>query len=97
MVKNILNERYDYQQQILSIFNDNGYQIRKNKDLQESVQRYAIDREVLFKFLYNTQPEKMESLGKIYHSSLEETILNAIDVAETKKSGSRLNVLKQWY
>lgn len=94
MVKNILNERYDYQQQILSIFKDNGYQIRKNKDLQESVQRYAIDREVLFKFLYNTQPEKMESLEKIYHSTLEETILNAIDVAETKKGGSRLNVLK---
>lgn len=85
MVKNILNERYDYQQQILSIFKENGYQIRKNKDLQESVQRYAIDRKVLFKFLYSTQSEKMESLEKIYHSSLEETILNAIDVAETKK------------
>lgn len=94
MANNILDERYKYQQKILDNFNEKGFTIRKNSDIKSSVQRYALDKDLLMKFLFDTQSETMESLSKIYGTALEETILNSIDVEETRSKGSRLDVLK---
>ena len=94
MTNKILDERYDYQRMILDNFKEKGFSIRKNDDIKTSVQRYALDKDLLMKFLFDTQPETMESLSKIYGIALEETILNSIDVEETKSKGSRLDVLK---
>ena len=94
MANKILDERYDYQRMILDNFKEKGFSIRKNDDIKTSVQRYALDKDLLMKFLFDTQRETMESLSKIYGTALEETILNSIDVEETKSKGSRLDVLK---
>lgn len=94
MANKILDERYDFQRMILDNLKEKGYITRKNADIKASVQRYALDKDVLMKFLNETQPETMEALSKIYKTALEETILNCIDVEETKSKGSRLDVLK---
>ena len=55
---------------------------------------FAINRSALFKFLNDTQPEKMDTLRKIYKERTEDTIVAFINQEETKSNGSRLNVLK---
>ena len=55
---------------------------------------FAVDREMLFKFLEDTQHETMEYLRKIYKSDLEETIVSFINAETTKTRGSLLDVLK---
>lgn len=69
----------------------NGYIIRKDKDFDRL---YAVDREMLFKFLNDTQPDEMAALTKIYKTDLEETLVNYINMEETKSRGSLLEVLK---
>lgn len=55
---------------------------------------FAVNRSALFKFLDDTQPEKMDTLRKIYKERTEDTIVAFINQEETKSNGSRLNVLK---
>lgn len=50
----------------------NGYIIRKANNFDRY---FAIDHEMLFDFLTDTQPEVMESLRKIYKERLEETLV----------------------
>ncbi len=90
-MNNILSEK-DYQHYIMDyLVNENGYTVRK----ATSYDRYfAIDREMLFKFLNDTQPETMEALAKIYKDDLEDTIVSYLNAEMTKKRGSRLDVLK---
>lgn len=71
--------------------NNNGYKVRKNTDFDRL---YAIDREMLFKFLNDTQPDEMVALEKIYKADLEETLVNYINMEMTKSRGSLLEVLK---
>lgn len=90
-MNNILSEK-DYQHYIMDyLVKENGYMVRK----ADAYDRYfAIDREMLFQFLNDTQPETMEALAKIYKDDLEETIVSYINAEMTKKRGSRLDVLK---
>lgn len=90
-MNNILSEK-DYQHYIMDyLVKENGYTVRK----AASFDRYfAIDREMLFKFLNDTQPETMEALAKIYKDDLEDTIVSYLNAEMTKKRGSRLDVLK---
>lgn len=90
-MNNILSEK-EYQHFIMErLEQDNGYVIRK----ATSFDRYfAVDREILFKFLRDTQPQPMEALGKIYKGDLEETIVSFINAEATKARGSMLNLLK---
>ncbi len=82
----------EYQRYILErLEQDDGYVIRKAKDYDRY---YACDREMLFKFLNDTQPDKMEALRKIYKDDLEDTIIGLINAEATKPRGSLLNVLK---
>ena len=70
---------------------DNGYVIRDAKNYDRL---FAVDREMLFQFLQNTQSEKMETLSKIYKADLQDTIVNYINQEVTKARGSLLDVLK---
>lgn len=90
-MNNILSEK-EYQRYIIDeLVNNNDYIERK----AASFDRYfAIDREMLFKFLWDTQAETMELLRKIYKDTLEETLVNYLNTEMTKAKGSLLNVLK---
>ena len=90
-MNNILSEK-QYQRYIIGeLVNNNGYIERK----ATAFDRYlAIDRELLFKFLWDTQADTMEALKKIYKSALEDTIVNYLNAEMTKTKGSLLSVLK---
>lgn len=87
----IVSEK-EYQKFLLErLEKDNGYIIRK----ASSFDRYfAVDREMLFKFLEDTQHETMDYLRKIYKADLEDTIVSFINAEATKARGSLLDVLK---
>ena len=88
---NILSEK-DYQKFLLErLSQDNGYVIRKAANFDRL---FAVDREMLFKFLHDTQPDTMTYLRKIYKDALEETIVSFINAETTKARGSLIEVLK---
>ena len=90
-MNNILSEK-EYQRYIIDeLVNNNGYIERKATDFDRL---FAIDREMLFKFLWDSQPDTMDSLQKIYKDGLEDTIVNYLNVEMTKARGSLLLVLK---
>ena len=90
-MNNILSEK-QYQHFIMErLKEDNDYVIR-HRDNYDRL--FAMDREMLFKFLNDTQPEAMDALHKIYKDDLEETIVNYINAEATQKRGSLLNILK---
>ena len=90
-MNNILTEK-DYQAELLAILRDkNGYTIRKAKDFDRA---FAVDREMLFGFLNDTQPDTMEKLRKLHKERTEETIVSFINAECTKKRGSLLEVLR---
>lgn len=70
---------------------DNSYIVRKATSYDRL---FAMDRELLFQFLNDTQPEEMEALRKIYKADLEDTLVNFINAEVTKARGSLLDVLK---
>ena len=91
-MNNILSEK-EYQRFIIEQLTDEstGYIERKASSFDRF---FAMDKELFFKFLYDTQPEEMEALRKVYKSDLEDTIVNYINREATKGSGSLLDVLK---
>lgn len=70
---------------------DNNFVVRKATNFDRY---YAVDREMLFKFLNDTQPDTMDYLRKIYKDDLEETIVSFINAETTKTRGSLIEVLK---
>ena len=77
----ILSEK-EYQHFIMErLSKDNGYVIRKAVNYDRL---FAVDREMLFKFLHATQPDEMAALRKIYKDDLEDTIVGLINTEETK-------------
>lgn len=87
----VLSEK-EYQHFIMRYLEKhNGYLIRDAKNYDRL---HAIDRELLFKFLNDTQPDAMERLRRIYKGDLEDTIVGLINTEETKNRGNLLNVLK---
>ena len=89
-MNNILSEK-EYQKYILKKLRENGYEIGSSIDYDRL---FAVDRTTLFKFLEDTQPEKMAALRKVFKQDTEETIVNYINSEEVKDRGSRLDVLK---
>ncbi|MDE6520905.1 MAG: type I restriction endonuclease subunit R, partial [Ruminococcus sp.] len=90
-MNNILTEK-EYQAELLAILRDqNGYTIRNATDFDR---RFALDREMLFDFLNDTQLETMEKLRKIHKERLEDTLVSFINAECTKKKGSLLEVLR---
>lgn len=90
-MNNILSEK-EYQHFIMErLEQDNGYVIRKATSYDRL---FAMDRDMLFQFLNDTQPEAMEALRKIYKADLEDTIVSFINAEATKARGSLLALLK---
>lgn len=87
----IVSEK-EYQKFLLErLEKDNGFVVRKATNFDRY---YAVDREMLFKFLNDTQPDTMDYLRKIYKDDLEETIVSFINAETTKTRGSLIEVLK---
>ncbi len=90
-MNNILSEK-EYQHYIMErLSEDNGYTIRKAVHFDR---HFAMDRELLFQFLWATQPETMDALRKIYKDKLEDTLVSFINAEATKARGSLLNILR---
>ena len=90
-MNNILSEK-EYQHFIMdNLESNNGYVIRKDKNFDRL---YAMDKEMFFKFLNDTQPDEMAALRKIYKADLQETLVNYLNMEITKKRSSVLEVLK---
>ena len=90
-MNNILSEK-EYQHFIMErLEQDNGYVVRKATSYDRL---FAMDREMLFQFLWDTQPEAMDALRKIYKADLEDTIVSFINAEATKARGSLLALLK---
>ena len=79
----ILTEK-QYQHFIMDYLkNNNGYVVRKDNEYDRL---HAMDREMLFKFLNDTQPDEMEALRKVYKQDLEETLVSYINAEVTAYS-----------
>ena len=90
-MNNILSEK-EYQRFIIDkLVSENGYIERKNVKFDRN---FAIDREMLFKFLDDTQPEAMAQIRKVYKDVTEDTVVNFINTEITKAKSSLLSVLK---
>lgn len=89
--KNLLSEP-EYQRYIIDyLVKNNKFVERTNNDFDRL---FAIDKELLFKFLDTTQPETMAALRKVYKQETEETIINVINNGCTSEKGSLIRVLK---
>ncbi len=90
-MNHILSEK-EYQRYIIErLVTENGYIERKAVHYDRA---FAIDRELLFRFLSDTQPDTMAALTKIFKDKTEETIINFLNTEVTKARGSLLSVLK---
>lgn len=90
-MNDILSEK-QYQHFIMDYLKQhNGYIVRTDKNYDRL---FAMDKEMLFKFLNDTQPDEMAILSKIYKGDLETTLVNYINMEITKNRGSLLEVLK---
>lgn len=89
---NIFDERYEFQKEFVDhLVEENGFIERKNKDFNRA---YAMDIDLLFEFLNNSQKDLMEELKGIYKNDLKETLVNFINGEITKKCSSLIDVLK---
>lgn len=89
--KNLLSEKA-YQRYIIDyLVKNNKYIERKNADFDRL---FAMDKEMLFKFLNTTQPDTMKALRKVYKNDTEETIIRVINEGCTSEKGSLVKVLK---
>ena len=93
MAKNKLLSEKEYQRYIIDyLVEQNNYIERKNADFDRL---FAMDREMLFKFLDMTQPDTMKALRKVYKKDTEETIVQVINNSCTSEKGSLIKVLKE--
>lgn len=92
MMRGQINERYEYQQEIINhLVEEDGYVERDHSNFDK---KFAMDPELLFQFLKDTQPEKLEELTKQFKEDTEETIINTINKCILSKKGSLLSALK---
>ena len=90
--KNLLSEK-EYQRYIIDyLVKNNKYIERTNADFDRL---FAMDKEMLFKFLDTTQPDTMKALRKVYKKDTEETIVQVINNGCTSEKGSLIKVLKE--
>lgn len=87
----VLTEK-QYQRYIIDyLTKQNGYLERNDSNFDRY---YAIDRQLLFRFLDNTQPDQVAKLKKIYKDKYEETLINVINNQVTSAKSSLLETLK---
>ena len=76
---------------VQQLVNTQGYVLRTDDNFNKY---YALDPELLFQFLWTSQPEKLGDLKKIYRDKLNETILNRIRQVEMQPNQGRVYLLK---
>ena len=87
----VLNEK-QYQRYIIDyLVENNGYIERTDANFDRY---YAIDRELLLKFLDESQPDEVLKLKKIYKDKYEETVINVINNQITNSKSSLIESLK---
>ena len=87
-----LREKEDFQKLILEYLeNENGYIIRDSKNFNAGL---AMDTDILFKFLNDTQADEVEALRRLYGEQTEETIINYLNNEINKDYRSLIDVLK---
>lgn len=89
-MNDILSEK-SYQRFIMDKLVENGYLVRKNADYDRA---FAMDRELFFRFLKDTQPDEMAALRKQYQEKTEDIIIQQFNAAVTKQNGDLLDTLK---
>ena len=90
-MNNILSE-LEFEDYIIErLVQDDGYIERSHIHYDE---KFAIDRELLLKFLSDTQPDAMAALRKIYQDRLEDTLIGYLNAEATKERGSLLSLFK---
>lgn len=90
-MNNILTEK-EYQRFIIDkLVSGNGYTERKSVKFDR---KFAIDRELLFKFLDDTQPDAMANIRKAYKEATEDTVVNFINAEIIKSRSNLISVLK---
>ncbi len=84
-----LTETKDYQRLIINYLRDvNGFEERPASAYHAGL---AMDTELLFRFLEDTQHETMEALRRMYEDRTEETILNLINKEVNRSSGKLIS------
>ena len=87
----ILTEK-QYQRYIIDyLIENNGYIERSDSDFDRY---YSIDRELLFRFLDESQPDEVKKLRKIYKDKYEDTLINVINNQITSSKSSLIETLK---
>ena len=86
----ILSEK-DYQKFIIQRLVENRYVVRNATDYDR---RFAMDPDMLFKFLEETQPQKMAKLRNTLKENYRESLLNFLNLEICKSSRSLIDVLK---
>lgn len=87
-----LKEREDYQQLILErLHEDNDYRIRPAEKFSPGL---AMDTELLWEFLEDTQSDVLTDLRSIYKENTRETVINYINTEINKDSRGLIDVLK---
>ena len=86
----ILTEK-DYQKFIIQRLVENGYVVR---DAANYDRRFAMDPDMLFKFLEETQPQKMAKVKNTLKENYHEGFLNFLNLEICKSSRSLIDVLK---
>lgn len=90
-MNNILSE-LEFEDYIIErLVQDDGYIARDHTYYDE---KFAVDRELLMRFLLDTQPETMAQLKKVFKDKLEETLIATINAEATKERGSLLSLFK---
>ena len=89
-MNDILSEK-QYQHEIMDYLQAvNGYRIRNAAAFDRY---YAMDREMLFKFLNKSQPDIMAELYKIFKTDTESTIVSVINETVTASKSSLVETL----
>ena len=86
----ILTEK-DYQKFIIQRLVENGYVVRQAADYDR---RFAMDPDMLFKFLEETQPQKMAKVRNTLKENYREGLLNFLNLEICKSQRSLIDVLK---
>ena len=90
-MNDILSEK-QYQHEIMDYLQSvNGYRIRKATSFDRS---FAMDRELLFEFLNQSQSDTMAELYKIFKGDTETTIISVLNNAVTASKSSLVETMK---
>lgn len=84
-----LREVTDYQRLIINYLRDvNGFVERDSSNYSAGL---AMDKELLFEFLEQTQHESMESLRRMYQDRTEETIIALLNSEVNRMNGKLIS------